>query len=339
VIQRQEFHDRGCVASLIQVIEQVPARAAVRRGSCIQQSSAGLLILWSALRWERTYLIQTLERMGIDLWALTCDVDDSLRQSGKKAADPSREANREDLDSVLLNWIERAAMQAKALGYGYVGTEHLVLAMLASADSELAPIFDRRGLTYDALKQAISDGLDGSRASQVIVLDEGEASPAATEGRSWIADVDRPAVGVPRRFGVFLMMLMVTQYAVLFSFLRWLRAPELIFAMVALFFTGIGIGQACLFGGRYPRAASIWVGSILGPLEVSGYVLWRSYSSSGFFLSLLLSLGAFLFLIPVGAACGYLIGTVTAGGFWLVDLYEKRHPPAGAPPGEGHAEC
>ena len=96
---------------------------------------------------------------------------------------------------------------------------------------------------------------------------------AKAEASTWIADIDRPAVGVPRRFGVFIMMLMVTLYAVLFSVLKVLRASNLVFVLLALLFTGIGIGQAVLFGGRYPRAASIWIGSVLVPIEVCVFVL------------------------------------------------------------------
>ena len=35
-------------------------------------------------------------------------------------------------------------------------------------------------------------------------------------------------------------------------------------------------------------------------------------------------LAVFLFSIPFGAIFGYLFGTLTAGGFWLVDWYETR---------------
>ena len=62
--------------------------------------------------------------------------------------------------------------------------------------------------------------------------------PANPEASSWIADLDRPAVGVPRRFGVFIMMLMVTLYAVLFSMMKLLRATNLVFVLLALLFTG-----------------------------------------------------------------------------------------------------
>lgn len=46
-----------------------------------------------------------------------------------------------------------------------------------------------------------------------------------------------------------------------------------------------------------------------------------AFSGMMAFVCLLL---AFLLSIPFGALFGYLFGTVTAGGFWLVDLYEKR---------------
>ncbi len=382
MIRRRELYDRECVAGLIHVIEQVPLRAAVRRPLAIHRSSVGLLLLWSVLRWERTFLIKTLERLGVDLWALTRNVDEALTLCSKEARETGVRTSSDDLDPFLRGWLNRAAEQARALHHDFLGGEHLLLALLADGDSELAvTIFRRNGLGYDALKRAVVDGLRGGASPDVggtrgglkstlraaspqaggpdgglkstpqadvlelVLLDDdasdaaesavSQAAPAAAsrppakpEAASWIADIDRPAVGVPRRFGVFLMMLMVTLYAVLFSVLRWLQASNLVFGLLALLFTGIGIGQAVLFGGRYPRSASIWIGSILVPIEVCVFIMNKNdflyvgaFSGMMAFVCLLL---AFLLSIPFGALFGYLFGTVTAGGFWLVDLYEKR---------------
>ena len=158
------------------------------------------------------------------------------------------------------------------------------------------------------------------------------------KGLGWIADIDRPAVGVPRRFGVFLMMLMVTLYAVPLSILRVVGANNLVFVLLALLFTGIGIGQAMLFGGRYPRLASIWIGAILVPIESivvccfpNDFIYLEEMSRGG---AIVVAVVLFVFGIPFGAILGYLFGTVTAGGFWLVDRYEKRQKPANEAPAD-----
>ena len=343
MIGRQELYDRQCVAGLIHVIEQVPSRAEARRPLDIQRSSVGLLLLWSILRWERTFLIQTLEGLGVDLWGLTRDVDDALRRCTQQAREAGAGTNSADLDPLVRGWLKQAAAQARALRHDFLGGEHLLLALLADGDSALAAIFQARGLTYGVLKQAVVEAISQAATAEVVVLDEDASGPvelaaspprtvaahpaaAKTKASSWIADVDRPAIGVPRRFGVFLMMLMVTLYAVLFSVLRSLGANSLVFGLLALLFTGIGVGQAVLFGGRYPRAASIWIGAILVPIEACVFAvfqLWNGGFSSWLmtFVSLLL---VFILSIPPGAILGYLFGTVTAGGFWLVDWWEKR---------------
>ncbi len=340
MIRRQELYDRDCVASLIHVIEQTPLRAAVRRGLAIDRSSAGLLLLWSLLRWERTFPIETLEGLGVDLWSLTRKVDEALKCHNQKARETGAAGDRTDLDPLVRGWLDRAAEQARGLDHDFLGGEHLLLALLADGDPELAAVFQPSGLTRDALKRTIVDAL--AETVEVMPLDaemdtiatnpkrqrgdDSSRGPEEREASIWIGDVDRPAIGVPRRFGVFILMLMVTMYAVLFSVLQTLRANPLVFVLLALLFTGIGIGQAVLFGGRYPRAASIGIGSILAPIEACVFAMCQKgfpsiFSDATAFLFLL---AIFLFGMPLGAIFGYLFGTLTAGGFWLVDWYEKR---------------
>jgi len=83
-----------------------------------------------------------------------------------------------------------------------------------------------------------------------------------------------------------------------------------------------------LFGGRYPRAASIWIGSILVPIEVCVFLMSpKDYFYVGSLPGtevFALLLAAFVFTIPVGAIFGYLFGALTAGAFCLVDWYEKK---------------
>jgi hypothetical protein len=343
VIPRQELYDRRCVAGLIHIVEQTPLRAEVRHPLWIRRSSAGLLLLWSLLRWERNFVIQALEGLGLDLWRLTRDVDETLKLCSRQTREAGIVTRSDVLDPLLRAWLDLAAAQAGGLHHDFLSGEHLLLALLADRDSELAAVFQRNGLTYDSLRREVIAGLSKAGLPQVleVVSDPSDPEtpvavaalaldadqPSSPKATSWIADLDRPAVGVPRRFGVFLMMLMVTLYAVLFSILRVLRATNLVFGLLAALFTGIGIGQAVLFQGRFPRAASIWIGAILVPIEAVVYVVAEGLvpfaALKGTTVAVIL-LTAFVLGIPAGAVFGYLFGTVTAGGFYLVDWYEKR---------------
>lgn len=71
--------------------------------------------------------------------------------------------------------------------------------------------------------------------------------------------------GVPRRFGVGILLVIATMYAVLFAIMRTLAFPPAAFVLIALFFTGVGLGQMLLFKGKRPRRASVIVGGILCP--------------------------------------------------------------------------
>ena len=93
--------------------------------------------------------------------------------------------------------------------------------------------------------------------------------------------------GVPRRFGVAVMLVVTTMYAVLFAAIRtWVvvatlgpPAPAIIaalFVVIVGFFTIVGLSQAILFKGRNPRWASIVTGTILGPPAAMGVMLLAS---------------------------------------------------------------
>ena len=55
-----------------------------------------------------------------------------------------------------------------------------------------------------------------------------------------------------------------------------LGASPIVFVVIAVLVTGVGLGQTLLFGGQYPRAASIWVGVCLFPVEIVAAVLVSS---------------------------------------------------------------
>ncbi len=108
---------------------------------------------------------------------------------------------------------------------------------------------------------------------------EGESSGAGGPVRG-AADGEPNAVpiaGVSRRFNVGHLLVAVGLFAVLFCFLRLLRAPPAAYVLCALFCVAISLGQMYLYQGRQPRRASCLVGGDC--FRYSTSVVW-SYSTS-----------------------------------------------------------
>jgi hypothetical protein len=221
------------------------------------------------------------------------------------------------LDALLDRWLQLAQQQAGHLNHPFVGTEHLLLAIIAEADPALSELLSRHGLDYARVRAAIIDLLASGPATPAL-----PAAPATAErrvGPEW----DTPAVGVPRRFGLGILFMMTTMYALLFAFLQLLGAPVEVFLVIVVLFTGVGFGQTILYGGQYPRAASIWTGAVLLPLEILALMLVpgaRKGSPEEM---------AFLLLISplLGAGLGYLAGGLVAGAFVLLKEYQARFRP------------
>jgi hypothetical protein len=129
------------------------------------------------------------------------------------------------------------------------------------------------------------------------------------------------------------MMLMVTLYAVLFAFMKLMGADPVFFVVVGLLVFGVGLGQVFLFGGKYPRAASIWTGACLLPVETIVAFIYTHLAEGGGSPSEEEFAAAFLivlFFIPLGAAAGYLAGGLTAGVFLVLQWWGREPESDGA---------
>ena len=328
----RQMCERRCVEDLIHVIEQVPVRLAARWPIGLDKSSLAMVALWSLLRWERKFWLVCLEELGVDMWALTCELD-ALLEARKgvppgdnfrdQAAKPPLAWFRQRLDPFLNALLDRAAHQASAMGHGYLGSEHVLLAIVADADPPLVSLLERHKIEYQNVKDAIVAALPRSPSPSVVE----EAVPAIVVKKPWGAAWDSEAVGVPRRFSLAVLMLMMTLYAFLFAAMQSLGAHPILFAMITVLVTAVGLGQMLLFGGAYPRAASIWVGACLFPIELVAAVLISS-ALSRFPPSTVEKVGwtilSLVLGVPAGAFLGYLSGGVVGGVFLVLDFVVKR---------------
>jgi hypothetical protein len=329
MLTRQELYARRCVQDLVLVIEQVPVRAAARMPLSLDHVAIRWIVLWTLLRWERTFLLVGLEGQAIDVWGLTRDVDELIQRKRSQDAVMVGQSERlsrwsvaqsADVAHLLVPLLDQAAAEALALRHPYVGTEHLLLALVAGADPELAALFERHGLTHGRLREMLARLLPDPAEDVLCVLADRPGGPA---GATW----DSPATGVPRRFGMAIVMLIMTMYAILFAAMKLLDAPPTVFGVIAILFTGVGLGQMLLFRGQYPRAASVWVGACLLPLEVVVVIVYEAVtggvSEPGADLLMGLVCGATL-AAPLGALAGYTAGCLAAGVFLLLERYARR---------------
>jgi hypothetical protein len=130
-----------------------------------------------------------------------------------------------------------------------------------------------------------------------------------------------PLCGLPRRFGIRGMLIMMTLAAFLMGLLRGCGASGSVYFMVITFVTGTLVGQVLLFQGRSPMKAAMWTGGVLLPgLSLALLLFWNAaaqttQSAQGAFVMGCLCMCAGL--APVGAILGAVSGTV-AGGLYLI---------------------
>jgi hypothetical protein len=145
----------------------------------------------------------------------------------------------------------------------------------------------------------------------------------------WGASWDKtPAVGMPRKFSMAVMMMMVTLFAVLFSTLRWLEAWPVYYGIFGVLVFGVTMGQMILFDGKYPRAASIWSGAVLLPLEIGAINLFSNliHEYPNIFQRIAITIFFMILTVPVGALFGYLAGGLTAGVVLLLEWKKDQDP-------------
>jgi ATP-dependent Clp protease ATP-binding subunit ClpA len=126
-----------------------------------------MLALWAILHWERKMGHVALERMGIDVDVLARDIDRSLHE----ACEEIRLVNRPQFETLpdgrrryvvhadppLAPLLDAAEHEALGLGHNWVGSEHLLLAIIRIADTRIREVLDRYQIGYDRTRKTVVD--------------------------------------------------------------------------------------------------------------------------------------------------------------------------------------
>ena len=320
---------RGCMGDVIQLVGQVPDSLAMRSSVDPDDGLLGTVVLWMLLAWGRKFWTACLEESGVDVLQLTRELDGLLGEKRSTSGSIARtdggpppwspEARRQ-LDRSLDALLDRAACEASAFGHRYLGNEHLLLAVLAQADGRLAGLLSRHEIHYRDVKKALTDALARVVPAEVVEEPKFSVRPHKPRPSAW--DGLR-ATGVPRRFGMTALFAIMTLYAIVFAVMQSLDAHPMVFTIIAVLLTGVGAGQTLLFGGKFPRVASVCAGAMLFPLEIIAALIYL-YISSHFVVPPAAIIAAVVFSVPAGALLGYLAGGLAGGVFLLLDLAAKR---------------
>jgi hypothetical protein len=153
----------------------------------------------------------------------------------------------------------------------------------------------------------------------------------------------RPQVGVPRRFGIATILILMAVFAVLFGVLRMLDVPPAVFIGISVFVGGVAACQAILFKGKDPRAASMIAGAVIFYVIMLIVCLTNDFGPRDFTRDMTLSFRGTLITLVIGGFLGYLVGGLMAAVFLVRKEPEDVPPKAAAttdsePQMEKHSE-
>ena len=133
--------------------------------SIADHASIVMLALWSVLLWEHKIGLIALEQAGADRFNLVRELDRLLREKqselpdvrdgphtieindrGAVVIDTGRPYDGWDSDALLEPLLRQAEHEAKELGHNYIGSEHLVLAIVELADPALTALLQQHGV-------------------------------------------------------------------------------------------------------------------------------------------------------------------------------------------------
>lgn len=152
----EQLAARHFTTSAIHIIEQMLPRAADRSISTeITEQTILMQALWSVLRWERKVGLVALDRIGVDTDALARDVDRELLKL--RTLSSGHCSLVMDIETSIIPLLAAAEHEALELGHNWVGSEHLLLAIVRLADPSLCEVLERHRIVYNEVRLMVLD--------------------------------------------------------------------------------------------------------------------------------------------------------------------------------------
>jgi ATP-dependent Clp protease ATP-binding subunit ClpA len=165
---KEKWCQRRLTDSAQHILAQIPSRAHDRGLLAVDSECIAMLALWSVLLWERKVGLVAIEQSGVDRFDLVRGLDRLLAEKSSEnpvAYDKERNAivfvktqlpyDGWDFDDLLEPLLRQAEHEARELRHDYVGSEHLVLAILRVADPVLSVLLKQHGVSYDQVKYSV----------------------------------------------------------------------------------------------------------------------------------------------------------------------------------------
>jgi len=197
------------------IVQQLVDRAGDRGLFHVDDASVVPLALWTLIRWERKVGLVALETMGVDLHSLADKLDALLTRLADEhpvvfkdgVAVYAKTGARigSDLSTAIETLLTQSESEACKLEHNYVGSEHLLLAIITRANSQLSAILQDHLVTYDCTKDTILEVL-GSYMPQpgdsvAPRLARELKLKAGGKGEIWVDLAARSTAGKMRRLG------------------------------------------------------------------------------------------------------------------------------------------
>ncbi|MBQ7396045.1 MAG: ATP-dependent Clp protease ATP-binding subunit [Lentisphaeria bacterium] len=123
--------------------------------------------------------VEVLKNVGVNLKQLRMEVEKSFSPSGNQAV-----AGVRPLTPRLRKVIELAAIEAKNMNYNFIGTEHLLLALLREGEGKAARMLRNLGADVSEVEKCIVEALDPDYLPESSSEDENNEPGRGSESRS-----------------------------------------------------------------------------------------------------------------------------------------------------------
>jgi hypothetical protein len=158
--------DYNCTSTAIELVELLPSHATELEltPTALTEDAVTCLLLRALLQHERKVGLVALENMGIDRSLLAQQLADILTNLDGRQQTTSGKFSTvlpSDIPPLLKRLLQQAEQEAVAMGHNYIGSEHLLLAIIRLGSPALVDLLKRHSITYDGAKVAIVNLLKG----------------------------------------------------------------------------------------------------------------------------------------------------------------------------------